>query len=128
MTGLSLGYNQLSGSIPPELGNLTNLQWLYLVNNQLSGKPPMELMNLVNLSNLRLGYNHLTTTGLDPALDAFLLQKDPSWKEIQTAPTEESTEEPTEEPTVEPTEEPTVEPTTPPARPEHTVYLPMMMR
>ncbi len=27
-----------TGTLPPELGALTNLEWLYLNNNQLSGK------------------------------------------------------------------------------------------
>ena len=42
-------YNQLSGSIPPELGNLSKLYWLNLGNNQLSGSIPPELGNLANL-------------------------------------------------------------------------------
>ena len=43
---LNLGANQLSGSIPPELGNLTNLTLLALGGNQLSGSIPPELGNL----------------------------------------------------------------------------------
>ena len=53
---LSLGSNNLSGSIPPELGNLVNLERLGLGNN-LSGSIPPELGNLVNLERLGLGYN-----------------------------------------------------------------------
>jgi len=42
---ISLGSNQLSGSIPVELGNLSSLEWLYLHSNQLSGSIPAELGN-----------------------------------------------------------------------------------
>lgn len=38
--------NQLTGSIPPELGDLLYLRILYLSNNQLSGSIPAELGNL----------------------------------------------------------------------------------
>ena len=39
-TYLRLDYNQLTGSIPPEIGNLTNLTGLGLYDNQLSGGIP----------------------------------------------------------------------------------------
>jgi len=57
---LKLGSNQLSGSIPPELGNLSNLQYLYLYDNQLSGSIPPELGNLSNLEVLELRHNQLS--------------------------------------------------------------------
>jgi Leucine-rich repeat (LRR) protein len=40
---LWLNNNQLSGSIPQELGRLASLQKLVLDNNQLSGSIPEEL-------------------------------------------------------------------------------------
>jgi len=49
----------LSGSIPPEIGNLTNLQVLYLSENQLNGSIPPEIGNLVNLTKLWLYHNQL---------------------------------------------------------------------
>jgi hypothetical protein len=52
--------NQLSGSIPPELGNLSNLQYLYLNSNQLMGSIPLSLSNLSNLDTLQLNDNQLT--------------------------------------------------------------------
>jgi Leucine-rich repeat (LRR) protein len=57
---LLLPGNQLSGSIPPELRNLTNLQGLYLESNQLSGSIPPELGDLVNLQDLWLFSNQLS--------------------------------------------------------------------
>ena len=60
VTGVWLGGNDLSGSIPPEVGNLVNLKSLYLSNNDLSGPIPTELGNLVNLEDLDLGSNRLS--------------------------------------------------------------------
>jgi len=52
--------NQLSGSIPPELSKLTNLWYLYLQTNQLSGPIPQELGKLTDLPYLSLGRNQLS--------------------------------------------------------------------
>ena len=57
---LNFENNHLSGSIPAELGNLTNLQALYLYNNQLSGPIPASLGNLTNLQALYLYNNQLS--------------------------------------------------------------------
>ena len=59
VTSLRLGYNQLSGPMPPELGNLANLAYLDLEGNQLSGSIPPELGNLANLAYLDLEGNQL---------------------------------------------------------------------
>ena len=60
LQGLGISNNQLTGSIPPELGNLTNLIWLTLDNNQLTGSIPPELGNLAYLDELDLSRNQLT--------------------------------------------------------------------
>ncbi|GEM_PF-1772908 len=57
---LSLDSNQLTGSIPSQLGNLTNLQHLVLNDNQLSGNIPSQLGNLTKLATLILRRNQLT--------------------------------------------------------------------
>ncbi|MDM8520113.1 clostripain-related cysteine peptidase [Anaerolineales bacterium HSG6] len=62
VTSLRLDRNQLTGTIPTELGNLANLTGLYLYENQLTGTIPTELGNLVNLTELRLNSNQLTGT------------------------------------------------------------------
>ena len=60
LTALSLSDNQLTGSIPTELGNLTRLTALFLHNNQLTGSIPPELGNLTRLTALFLHNNQLT--------------------------------------------------------------------
>ena len=59
-TSISLGGNQLTGSIPPEIGCLTNLTYLSLGQNQLTGEIPSEIGNLTNLTYLNLTQNQLT--------------------------------------------------------------------
>ena len=60
LEGLYLASNQLSGEIPSAIGNLVNLNDLYLSYNQLSGEIPSEIGNLVNLIDLYLSYNQLS--------------------------------------------------------------------
>ncbi|MXW66171.1 MAG: hypothetical protein F4Z72_04015, partial [Gemmatimonadales bacterium] len=62
LKGLYLGWNYLSGAIPPDLGNLANLVWLGLDGNELTGPIPAELGNLANLKGLYLGWNYLGGT------------------------------------------------------------------
>ena len=58
--GLFLNNNQLTGSVPPELGDLSSLRWLDLDSNQLSGPMPPELGNLSSLTGLSLYSNQLS--------------------------------------------------------------------
>ena len=60
LTYLNLRWNQLTGSIPSEIGNLTNLTYLNLWGNQLTGEIPPEIGNLTNLEWLKLNDNQLT--------------------------------------------------------------------
>ena len=57
---LNLAANELSGPIPATLGNLNGLEVLYLDNNELTGAIPSELGNLVDLKQLSLYQNQLT--------------------------------------------------------------------
>lgn len=62
---LYLPYNHLTGPIPVELGQLSQLRWLQLQGNysgdsQLSGTIPSELGQLSQLQYLDLGQNQLT--------------------------------------------------------------------
>jgi len=58
-TELYLLNSGLTGDIPSEIGNLTNLTWLDLGNNGLTGSIPPEIGNLTNLTHLNLRYNQL---------------------------------------------------------------------
>jgi gliding motility-associated-like protein/uncharacterized delta-60 repeat protein len=65
LTHLNLGQNGistnvLSGAIPASIGNLTNLQVLYLSAKQLSGLLPASIGNLTSLRDLDLGDNQFT--------------------------------------------------------------------
>jgi len=59
-TELDLSNRGLTGEIPPEIENLTNLESLNLYNNQLTGSIPSEIGNLTNLTSLVLWINQLT--------------------------------------------------------------------
>ena len=52
--------NQLTGEIPTELGQLTLLTFLSLGDNQLTGEIPTQLPQLTQLTNLSLRGNQLT--------------------------------------------------------------------
>ena len=52
LTSLAVSGNQLTGTIPTELGNLSNLTFLYLHQNQLTGTIPTELADLSNLTEV----------------------------------------------------------------------------
>lgn len=54
---LSLVSNNLDGTIPPEIGNLTELKHLDLSDNSIKGNIPPEIGNLSNLKNLSINYN-----------------------------------------------------------------------
>ncbi len=56
---LDLNTNQLAGIIPADLGDLVNLTWLQLRDNQLIGRIPAELGQLSNLTGMFFGSNRL---------------------------------------------------------------------
>ena len=59
VTDLHLGSKGLT-ALPPEVGRLSNLQWLYIHSNNLTALPP-EIGRLSALQELNVSDNHLTT-------------------------------------------------------------------
>ena len=63
VTSINLSYNNLSGTMPIELNDLTQLQTLILSTNQLSGSlPPLHPTNLDQLNLLHLDNNQFSGT------------------------------------------------------------------
>ena len=60
LVSLNLSGNQLTGSMPRQLGNMTALRWVSLSRNQLSGSIPPEIGNLSGMTQLRLNDNDLS--------------------------------------------------------------------
>ena len=57
---ISFWNNQLKGNIPAEIGNLSELEYLYLASNQLTGNIPSEIGKLTKLTRLYLHRNQLS--------------------------------------------------------------------
>lgn len=63
--------NELTGPIPPELGNLTSMIRFQIDVNRLSGAIPAELGNLTNVNHLYV--HHYSSCLLPPATDRKFL-------------------------------------------------------
>ncbi|XP_047965251.1 receptor-like protein EIX2 [Salvia hispanica] len=71
---LHLSFSNFSTTIPPQLGNLTNLRSLDLSGNGIRNIPP-QLWNLTNLRSLNLGYNSLDSESLSLSISSgFVLE------------------------------------------------------
>ncbi|KAG8368909.1 hypothetical protein BUALT_Bualt15G0095500 [Buddleja alternifolia] len=60
MVGLNLSRNKLTGSIPLDIGRITNLNFLDFSRNRLSGGISTSLSELSHLGVLDLSYNNLS--------------------------------------------------------------------
>ncbi|MBN1927046.1 MAG: T9SS type A sorting domain-containing protein, partial [Prolixibacteraceae bacterium] len=56
---IQLGINNLVGELPPQIGDLTKLEWLSLTGNNIVGEIPAEIGNITTLANLNLYNNYL---------------------------------------------------------------------
>lgn len=75
VTSLDLSNNNLVGTMPPEIGQLSDLTGLYLNDNQLAGDMLPELAMLSNLQFINLTNNQLSGC-YDPALNTLCSQLD----------------------------------------------------
>jgi len=84
---LYLYYNQLSGTLTPEIGNLEHLVVLRLEHNEICGKVPSSVTKLLSppLFYVNLNYNNLTAS--DSAVKQWLEDNGP-WDESTQTPGE----------------------------------------
>ncbi|KAG6674870.1 hypothetical protein I3842_15G068700 [Carya illinoinensis] len=59
MTAIDLSSNQLTGSIPSQMGELSQIRFLNLSNNSLTGSIPISFQNLRSVEGLDLSHNKL---------------------------------------------------------------------
>ena len=93
LLSLMLDSNNLTGEIPPELGNLNSLLLMWLDGNNLSGELPLFLADPPEYLDLR--YNHLTASD-QSVLDAVELVHTYRFRSTQTIPPENLSARPSE--------------------------------
>jgi hypothetical protein len=81
---LLLAGNNLSGTLPLALGDLTELRRLRLENNALRDRIPPSLCDLAHLENLSIAFNALTSRRQSVLTCLAALESD--WQASQTAP------------------------------------------
>lgn len=59
VVALDLSFNNLTGTLPNELGDLVNLESLNLFRNNISGNIPSSIGKLNNLKHLNISFNSL---------------------------------------------------------------------
>ncbi len=57
---IQLDRNRLDGFLPPEIGDLLDLEILELEYNRIEGEIPAEIGSLINLTELQLQFNYMT--------------------------------------------------------------------
>ncbi|XP_030969730.1 receptor-like protein 1 [Quercus lobata] len=72
--GLDLSSNKLTGQIPPELGQLSQILVLNLSYNQLTGFIPKSFSNLTQLESLDLSHNNLSGEIPSTLIDLHFLE------------------------------------------------------
>ncbi|CAN6803759.1 unnamed protein product [Brassica oleracea] len=59
---IALEFNQISGKLPPDLGNLSNIDRMLLSSNYLTGDIPSTFSKLTTLTDFRISDNQFTGT------------------------------------------------------------------
>ncbi|CBI20137.3 unnamed protein product, partial [Vitis vinifera] len=62
LVNLTVEFNQLSGVLPPELGNLSSIEKMHLTSNKFTGELPETFAKLTTLKDFRIGDNNFTGT------------------------------------------------------------------
>ena len=62
VTGISLSWNNLNGTLPNEMGDLTYLKRINLQGNNISGTIPATLSGLTGLEYVLISWNHFSGT------------------------------------------------------------------
>lgn len=80
VTRINLSFNDLSGTLPAKLGDLSQLERLSLYFNRISGNIPTEIGNLANLTYLDISANSLSGSipaeiGLLTSLEYLILRE-----------------------------------------------------
>lgn len=86
---IDLGYNRLSGTIPPSFANLTELGELFLDSNQIRGRVPASVVTALggedsNLVSADFGFNAMDVFALPANLETFMNRIDVDFKRTQT--------------------------------------------
>jgi Leucine-rich repeat (LRR) protein len=74
VSSISLSNNNLSGTIPESISDLTNLQILYLDTNRLTSIPG-NLTGLTSLSEVTIRNNYLSLCEMSTELKTFINEK-----------------------------------------------------
>lgn len=90
---LGLADKKITGIIPSAIGELFNLQYLFLSSNNLSGEVPQELYSLEKLKNIDLADNNFTVAlpsefASMPTLEVLILKNNAFSGQISEAYTE----------------------------------------
>eukprot|EP01102_Stenamoeba_stenopodia_P003611 TRINITY_DN1378_c0_g2_i2.p1 TRINITY_DN1378_c0_g2~~TRINITY_DN1378_c0_g2_i2.p1 ORF type:complete len:703 (-),score=86.91 TRINITY_DN1378_c0_g2_i2:78-2186(-) len=67
---IELSGNAIAGSLPSEIGSLSNLEYLYMIGNKLSGSLPSSFYSLTKLTKLILQNNTLSGS-VSPSISNF---------------------------------------------------------
>ncbi len=81
---LNLRNNRLVGSIPAEIGSMSALGWIDLSSNALGGEIPASITALGGVGWIGLDFNTLTCS--NPDVDSFLAPRASDWRSSQTVP------------------------------------------
>ena len=72
VTSLDVGFNQLNGEIPTELGDISKLKLLFINDNELTGVLPQSLLGLSELESFRFHNNSGLCVPINEAFQTWL--------------------------------------------------------